>query len=138
MEPGRTPAMSKMTRRTFLGGLSSASAASLLPSGTFAKRSPNETPAKFGNIVAFCDVEQAKGGKRGGFSSAAAKWPKARRYTDWRVMLDKEKNLDGVTISTPDHMHAPVTMTALQQGLGHGGHPGLDRRGQGRGGHSDG
>ena len=128
--------MSRLTRRTFLGGLSTASATTLLPGGIWAKRSPNETPnlaavgvggkgwvdsngaAKFGNIVAFCDVEQAKGRKRGGFSAAAAKWPKARRYTDWRVMLDKEKNLDGDTISTPDHMHAPVTMTALQQGIG--------------------
>ena len=33
-------------------------------------------------------------------------------------MLEKEKNLDGLTVSTPDHMHAPVTMTALQQGIG--------------------
>ncbi len=126
------------TRRTFLGGLSTASAASLLPSGLWAadaRKSPNETPniasvgvggkgwvdsngaAAFGNIVAFCDVEADKGGKRGGFGMAAKNWPKARRYTDWRVMLEKEKSLDGITVSTPDHMHAPVTMTALQQGI---------------------
>ncbi|HJM64607.1 MAG: Gfo/Idh/MocA family oxidoreductase [Roseibacillus sp.] len=128
--------MNRMTRRTFLGGLSSASAASLLPGSVWAKRSPNETPnlaavgvggkgwvdsngaAKHGNIVAFCDVEGSKGRKRGGVASAAGKWPKARRYTDWRVMLEKEKNLDGITVSTPDHMHAAVTMTALQQGIG--------------------
>lgn len=127
----RTP-----TRRTFLGGLSTAAAASLLPSESWAKKSPNETPniasvgvggkgwvdsngaSKHGNIVAFCDVEGAEGRKRGGFAMAAEKWPKARRYTDWREMLEKEKNLDGLTISTPDHMHAPVTMTALQQGIG--------------------
>jgi predicted dehydrogenase len=128
--------MSQLSRRTFLGGLSTASAASLLPGALGAKNSPNETPniaavgvggkgwadsngaAAHGNIVAFCDVEGAKGGRRGGFGSAAKKWPKARRYTDWRVMLEKEKDLDGITVSTPDHMHAPITMTALQMGIG--------------------
>ena len=126
------------TRRTFLGGLTTASAATLLPSGLWAaeaKKSPNETPdiasvgvggkgwvdsngaAAHANIVAFCDVESDQGRKRGGFGMAAEKWPKARRYTDWRVMLEKEKNLDGITVSTPDHMHAPVTMTALQRGI---------------------
>ncbi len=55
-------------------------------------------------------------GRRGGFVEAAKKWPKAKRYTDWREMLEKEK-LDGVTVSTPDHMHAPVTMTALKLGI---------------------
>src|SRR5262245_29430727 len=58
--------------------------------------------------------------KRGGsgFGAAAERWPDAKRYTDWREMLDKEgKRLNGVTVSTPDHMHAPVTMTAIQMGL---------------------
>jgi predicted dehydrogenase len=73
-------------------------------------------------VVAFCDVDQGggRGGKRAGtgFSGAAEKWPDAKRYTDWREMLDKEgKRLNGVTVSTPDHMHAPVTMTALQMGI---------------------
>ena len=118
--------MSRTTRRTFLGGLSTASATTLLPGSVWAKRSPNETPnlaavgvggkgwvdsngaAKYGNIVAFCDVEQAKGRKRGGFSSAAEKWPKARRYTDWRVMLEKEKNLDGITAVSYTHLTLPT------------------------------
>jgi predicted dehydrogenase len=39
-------------------------------------------------------------------------------YQDWRVMLDKEgKNLDSVNVSTPDHMHAPMAMSAMQLGL---------------------
>ena len=38
-------------------------------------------------------------------------------YQDWRELLDKEKNLDSVNVSTPDHMHAPITMRALQHGL---------------------
>ena len=123
-------------RRTFLGGLGTASAASLLPCGLWAaKKSANDTPniasvgvggkgwtdsnaaAAHANIVAFCDVEMDKSRKRGGFGKAAEKWPQARRYTDWREMLEKEQNLDGITVSTPDHMHAPITMTALQQGI---------------------
>jgi predicted dehydrogenase len=38
-------------------------------------------------------------------------------YEDWRELLDREKNLDSVNVSTPDHMHASITMRALQQGL---------------------
>ena len=75
------------------------------------------------NVVAFCDVEtnilKRKGRKRkGGFAAAAAQWPQARRYNDWRVMLEREhKQIDGITVSTPDHMHAPITMTALHLGI---------------------
>ena len=75
------------------------------------------------NVVAFCDVEtnvlKRRGrARRGGFAAAAKQWPKARRYHDWRVMLDREhKQIDGLTISTPDHMHAPITMSAMQLGI---------------------
>ncbi len=42
----------------------------------------------------------------------------ARHYQDWRKMLDKEyKNLDAVCVATPDHMHAPQAMAAMQRGL---------------------
>ncbi len=45
-------------------------------------------------------------------------FPEARVYQDWREMLDKEhKNLDSVNVSTPDHMHAPMAMSAMQLGL---------------------
>ena len=44
--------------------------------------------------------------------------PDCRVYQDWREMLDKEaKNLDSVNVSTPDHMHAPMAMSAMQLGL---------------------
>ncbi|MBS0205707.1 MAG: Gfo/Idh/MocA family oxidoreductase [Planctomycetes bacterium] len=44
--------------------------------------------------------------------------PELRVYQDWRELLDKEhKNLDSVNVSTPDHMHAPIGMTAMQHGL---------------------
>src|SRR5207244_1618214 len=39
-------------------------------------------------------------------------------YQDWRELLDKEhKNLDSVNVGTPDHMHAPIAMSAMQLGL---------------------
>jgi len=73
--------------------------------------------ARFCEVVAICDVDTGAN-RRGGFGAAAERWPEARRYTDWRKLLDAEhKHLDAVTVSTPDHMHAPVTMTALQHGL---------------------
>jgi hypothetical protein len=44
-------------------------------------------------------------------------FPNAKIYQDWRELLDKEhKNLDSVNVSTPDHMHAPIGMSALQLG----------------------
>ena len=63
------------------------------------------------NIVAMSDVDWdfAK--------DSAKKWPKAHRYTDWREMLNKEKDaLDAVIVSTPDHNHAVVAMAAMQLG----------------------
>jgi len=44
--------------------------------------------------------------------------PKTKIYKDWRVLLEKEAaGLDAVIVSTPDHMHAPMAMTAMQAGL---------------------
>jgi hypothetical protein len=44
-------------------------------------------------------------------------WPDLRTYADWRELLDKEgAEADIVSISTPDHMHAPIAMTALSLG----------------------
>jgi predicted dehydrogenase len=45
------------------------------------------------------------------------RFPECRIYQDWRELLDKEKSLNSVNVSTPDHMHASITMRALQQGL---------------------
>jgi predicted dehydrogenase len=63
------------------------------------------------NIVALCDVddERAAGSFRG--------FPKARRYKDFRVMLDREaKRIDAVTVGTPDHIHAVASMAAIRAG----------------------
>lgn len=63
------------------------------------------------NIVALCDVDdrQAK--------EARQKWPNAQYSKDWRKLLDKKtKSFDAVIVSTPDHMHAPIAMAAMQLG----------------------
>ncbi len=61
------------------------------------------------NIVALCDVDQS----RKGF----AQYPNAKKYSDYRKMFDAEhKNIDAVMIATPDHMHAPVALPAMQLG----------------------
>src|SRR5262245_59798562 len=55
-------------------------------------------------VVAVADVDLAR-------TAAVRKhFPKARVYQDWRQLLDKEKDLNSVNVSTPDHMHAPITM----------------------------
>jgi predicted dehydrogenase len=63
-------------------------------------------------IVALCDVDARH------LAKAGKKFPKARQYRDWRELLEKEgSRLDSVNVTTPDHMHAPITMTALRMGL---------------------
>ena len=63
------------------------------------------------NIVALCDVDLKRGGKTFGAH------PKAKRFRDFRVMLDKmEKEIDAVIIATPDHTHAVATMEAIRRG----------------------
>jgi predicted dehydrogenase len=63
------------------------------------------------NIVALCDVDSLHLGKM------AEKFPQATKYVDFRQMLDKEKTLDAVVVSTPDHTHAIPVVWALRQGL---------------------
>src|SRR5690606_5527713 len=41
---------------------------------------------------------------------------KAARYTDWREMLDRQTDLDGIVIATPDHMHAVIAKAAMERG----------------------
>jgi len=70
------------------------------------------TFAKLGcNIVALCDVDEARAA--GSFNAH----PKARRYKDFREMLDKEaRHIDAVTVGTPDHIHAVAAMAAIRAG----------------------
>lgn len=64
------------------------------------------------NIVALCDVDQAYA------QPVFEKYPRARRYTDWRILFDEMgKSIDAVMISTPDHTHAIIAASAMTMNL---------------------
>src|ERR1700744_4405504 len=64
------------------------------------------------NIVALCDVDSASEA----YQTQTAKYPGAKFYKDFRQMLDQMGNqIDGVTVSTPDHMHAIVASAAMRR-----------------------
>lgn len=62
------------------------------------------------NIVALCDVDDKYAAK------TFEKYPNAKRYRDFRKMLDTQKDIDAVIVATPDHTHAVVAMTAIKMG----------------------
>lgn len=63
------------------------------------------------NVVALCDVDDRQSVK------SRQRFPNAKYYKDYREMLEKEKkNIDAVTVSTPDHMHAVAALAAMQMG----------------------
>ncbi len=63
------------------------------------------------NIVALCDVDDRNAAK------TYNEFPNAKKYYDYREMLEKEaKNIDAVTIGTPDHHHAPAAAMAIKLG----------------------
>jgi predicted dehydrogenase len=83
--------------------------------------------AKLGNVVAICDIdENTLNGKanqrekekdKDGKERETDRQPfaKARKYTDFRKMLEEmDKDIDAVTVSTPDHMHAPAAVMAMR------------------------
>jgi predicted dehydrogenase len=85
--------------------------------------------AKTENIVAVCDVDMAYStrqvmqklnGRDGKPTPEGQKlsdqFTKAKKYADFRTMLDQEKGIDGVVIATPDHHHAIVAKTAMEHG----------------------
>ena len=63
------------------------------------------------NIVALCDVDDSRTAK------FAEKFPKAKRFADFRVMFDEmEKQIDAVVVTTPNHAHAPIAIRAMRMG----------------------
>jgi predicted dehydrogenase len=60
------------------------------------------------NIVALCDVDWEHS------AEVFAKYPQARKYKDYRVMLFEEQKVDGVIVATPDHSHAVIAMAAMR------------------------
>lgn len=119
------------TRRSFLKTLGVAAAAAPFITSKLFAQSPNSVlrHASFGvggmggsdlaqfkthpkfKLVAFCDVDARQ------IEKVQKQFPEARAYRDWRVLLDKEaKSIDSINVSTPDHMHAPIAVSAMQLG----------------------
>ena len=119
-----------ISRRSFLAKSSTVAAFSIVPS--YVLGGPENTPpseklniAGIGvggkgasdidcvasqNIVALCDVDWKKA------SHTFNKYPKAKQYKDFRVMLDQQKDIDAVIIATPDHNHAVISLEAIRRG----------------------
>jgi predicted dehydrogenase len=128
MKTSRTPPLS---RRNFLVATAATSVFTLLPRhvlGGPGNKSPNEKLNIAGigiggmgqnnlaacsdeNIIALCDVDTSE---RAG--KIFAKYPKARQFKDFRVMLDQQKDIDAVIIATPDHTHTVIGLAAMERG----------------------
>jgi predicted dehydrogenase len=81
------------------------------------------------NIVAVCDVdfEYVERSLTGRLKPRTGEptpknvqlgeaYTKAKKYTDYREMLDKQRDIDAIMVATPDHLHAPIALAAMQMG----------------------
>jgi predicted dehydrogenase len=81
------------------------------------------------NIVAICDVDLAfaehnvttklqsdDGTSRPEGVALQAQFRKAAKYADFREMLEKQRDIEGVIVATPDHLHAAVAKAAMDMG----------------------
>jgi len=122
----------KISRRGFLGSAAAVAAFTIIPrhvlggqgrtppsdklniasigAGGMAASNINACAACDNNIVALCDVDSDRA------ASTFEKFPNAKRYTDYREMLSKQKDIEAVIIATPDHIHAPAAMMAMKLG----------------------
>src|SRR5438552_14619136 len=62
------------------------------------------------NVVALCDVDRAA------LDRNAQSFPKAQLHTDYRKMLEEQKEIDAIMVSTPDHNHVIVSIAAMKLG----------------------
>ena len=119
-----------LSRRDFIGGAAAVAAFTIVPRhvlGNPGRIPPSEKLNIAGigvggrgagdlhecgseNIVALCDVDDKYA------ANVFKRYPNAKKYHDFRRMLDKEKNIDAVVIATPDHTHAVVAATAIKMG----------------------
>ncbi len=121
----------RFSRRKFLQSSAAAAAFTIVPSSVFGADSTGLPPSEklniaavgiggmgrnnigeceSENIVALCDVDDNMA------RPVFEKYPNAKKYRDYRVMLEKEKNIDAVIIATPDHTHAIVALAAMELG----------------------
>tara|TARA_R110002111_G_scaffold262289_1_gene337831 strand:+ start:118633 stop:119952 length:1320 start_codon:yes stop_codon:yes gene_type:complete len=67
--------------------------------------------AKHGNLIAICDIDDKH------LAKAAARYPNAKKFNDYREMItEMGDQIDAVTVSTPDHSHAPASVMAMKNG----------------------
>ncbi|HVM49525.1 MAG TPA: Gfo/Idh/MocA family oxidoreductase [Candidatus Acidoferrum sp.] len=119
------------TRRSFLKSLSAAALASPFVTHSLMAKPPHTMlgHASFGaGGMAWEDIVQLTNTRRVELVAVAEvdlnrteavrkRFPQTRIYQDWRKLLDNEsKRLDSVNVSTPDHMHAPIAMSAMERG----------------------
>jgi predicted dehydrogenase len=69
------------------------------------------TASRHVRLVAVAEVDLARA------AEVRRLFPNARVYQDWRQLLDRERDINSANVSTPDHMHAPITMRLLQRGI---------------------
>lgn len=63
------------------------------------------------DVAAICDVDKNR------IKRAAEQWPNAKHFDDYRRMFDEfGDQIDSVNVSTPDHTHAAITLTAMSRG----------------------
>ena len=127
-----------ISRRAFVGGVAAAATVMIVPRrvlGGPGYQAPSDTVniATVGyvhgmgtsntnacakeNVVALCDVDESEAATRSlERSKILERFPNAVRYKDYRVMLEKQKDIDGVIVATPDHTHAAIAMAAMQLG----------------------
>jgi len=71
--------------------------------------SDTDHAANHGNLIAICDIDDNHLGAK------AQKFPQAQKFNDFRKMLETlERQIDAVTVSTPDHTHAAASMMAIK------------------------
>ena len=119
----------KLTRRNFMSSAAAAGLAfNVVPSHVLGANAPsnklniasvgaggmaynNIKACSHENIVALCDVDDRRA------AAAYKKYPNAKKFKDFRIMLDKmDKDIDAVIVATPDHVHGVASMEAIKRG----------------------
>jgi len=82
-------------------------------------RAPHAGKVAGTEVAALCEVDLRPEGPRQPVGSLAfEQFPEATKFRDWRVMLERAADeIDGVVVSTPNHLHAPVSLAAMRLGL---------------------
>ena len=73
--------------------------------------SDRDDAGRHGDIVALCDIDEER------LEKAALRYPKAKKFVDYRKLYDEMgDSIDAVTVSTPDHSHAPAAIRGMKMG----------------------